>query len=480
MPALQDNPATAWSDAVRPPRPTGVLHLGLGGFHRAHQAMVFDALLRAGDPRWAVTAVGMRQTALADGVAARGGRYPVRVADAQGQAWHWVEAVRRTLVAARERDAVVRAIAEPALRWITLTVTEKGYGPELAALLVDGLRARRAAGGGGLTIASCDNLRDNGHALKRLVLKAAAELSGGGADDAPVDGAGFAPVEQPGDGLDLVAWITATCAFPNSMVDRIVPAPTLALQQQAQAELGPLADHALVTEGFWEWVIEDRLHDPADAQVLRSAGVQVVDDVRPYEDAKLRLLNGSHSALAFLGVLAGWPTVDAFVADPLARGWLQGLMREEMGPGLRRTVWPDYAQALLQRFATPALGHRTQQIATDGSQKIPQRGVPVLEARLQAGQPVPHLALAAAAWMDLWRGRAEDGTPIEVGDPLAARLRALAQACPDDPAATVRALGTLPEVWGPALPASAPWLSAVESSLRRLRSHGVRACLAAS
>jgi len=351
MPALQDNPATAWSDAVPPPQPTGVLHLGLGGFHRAHQAMVFDALLRAGDARWAVTAVGMRQTTLADGLAARGGRYPVRVADAQGQAWHWVEAVRRTLVAARERDAVVRAIAEPALRWITLTVTEKGYGPELAALLVDGLRARRAAGGGGLTIASCDNLRDNGHALKRLVLEAAAELSGGGADDAPV--------ERPSDGLDLVAWITATCAFPNSMVDRIVPAPTLALQQQAQAELGPLADHALVTEGFWEWVIEDRLHDPADAQVLRSAGVQVVDDVRPYEDAKLRLLNGSHSALAVLGVLAGWPTVDAFVADPLARGWLQGLMREELGPGLRRTDWPDYANALLQRFANPALRHRT-------------------------------------------------------------------------------------------------------------------------
>jgi fructuronate reductase len=460
-------------------QPGGVLHLGLGGFHRAHQAMVFDDLLHRGDPRWAVTAVGMRQTALADGLAARSGRYPVRVADAQGAAWHWVGAIRRTLVAARERDEVVRAIADPATRWITLTVTEKGYGPELAALLVDGLRSRQQGSLAGLTIASCDNLRDNGHALKRLVLQAATDASSAsdpsGAFDAP-------------NAHDLATWITTTCAFPNSMVDRIVPAPTPAIQQQAHAELGAQADHALVTEGFWEWVIEDRLHDREDAALLRSVGVKVVDDVRPYEDAKLRLLNGSHSALAFLGVLAGWPTVDAFVADPVARGWLQGLMHEELGPGLHRSDWPDYAQALLARFANPALGHRTQQIATDGSQKIPQRWVPVLQARLQAGQPVERLALAAAAWMRLWQGRADDASPISVSDPMAERLRALANAVsadPTDPAdpagatAIVQALGTLPEVWGGELPHNPIWLAAVSSALRRLQAHGVRACLAA-
>jgi fructuronate reductase len=464
----------------------GVLHLGLGGFHRAHQAMVFDALLRAGDARWGVTAVGMRQTVLADGLAARSGRYPVRVADAQGANWYWVGAVHRTLVAARERDEVVRTMADPALRWITLTVTEKGYGSELAVLLVDGLRARCAAGLGGLTIASCDNLRDNGHVLKRLVLEAAAEMPG--------DRDAVASVERPGADPGLVSWIAATCAFPNSMVDRIVPAPTPAIQEQAHAELGPEADHALVTEGFWEWVIEDRLHDPGDAALLSSVGVTVVDDVRPYEDAKLRLLNGSHSALAFLGVLAGWPTVDAFVADPVARVWLQGLMHEELGPGLQRSDWPAYAQALRVRFANPALGHRTPQIATDGSQKIPQRWVPVIQARLQAGQPVDRLALAAAAWMRLWQGRADDGSPISVSDPMAEHLRALASAVsaePTDPnhpthpanpagaSAIVQALGTLPEVWGGELPHNPIWLAAVSSALRRLQAHGVRACLAA-
>lgn len=451
------NPSDPSPHAATPPNPpTGVLHLGLGGFHRAHQAMVFDALLREGDARWAVTAVGMRQTALADALAARGGRYPVLVADARGQAWHWVGAIRRTLVAAREPHAVVRTIADPATRWVTLTVTEKGYGPELAALLVAGLRARREAGHGGLTLASCDNLRDNGRVLRHLLLEAA------------------------GDEPALASWMAADCAFPNSMVDRIVPAPTPEIQQRAQAALGPQADSALVTEGFWEWVIEDRLHDPSDADVLRRAGVTVVDDVRPYEDAKLRLLNGSHSALAFLGVLAGWPTVDAFVADPIARGWLQGLMHEELGPGLQRSDWPDYAQALLQRFANPALGHRTQQIATDGSQKIPQRWVPVLEARLGSGEPVTHLALAAAAWMQLWHGIADDGLPISVGDPMAERLRALAGAHAGDVAATVRAIGTLTEVWGPMLTCHETWLAKVQIALQGLRAHGVRACLAAS
>jgi fructuronate reductase len=398
-----------------------------------------------------------------------------------------VASIRRTLVAARERSEVVQAIAHPGTRWVTLTVTEKGYGPALAALLVDGLRARRDAGRGGLTIASCDNLRDNGHALKRLVLEAAAAQ--------PVGGAGDVRAGRPGDGPDLGAWIAASCAFPNSMVDRIVPAPTDAIQQQARAELGPEADHALVTEAFWEWVIEDRLQDPADAALLRSAGVTVVDDVRPYEDAKLRLLNGSHSALAFLGVLAGWPTVDAFVADPVARTWLKGLMHEELGPGLQRADWPKYAEALLQRFANPALGHRTQQIATDGSQKIPQRWAPVLAARLQAGQPVEHLALAAAAWMRLWQGVAEDGAPITVSDPMADRLRELAAGHaadpaarhpadpaakhPADPAATVRALGTLPEVWGDEPGRHEGWLVAVEAALRRLQTLGVRRCLAA-
>ena len=172
---------------------------------------------------------------------------------------------------------------------------------------------------------------------------------------------------------------------------------------------------------------------------------------------------------------------DVDLPDPVAPGWLRGLMHEELGPGLHRSDWPDYAQALLARFANPALRHRTQQIATDGSQKIPQRWVPVLQARLQAGQPVDRLALAAAAWMRLWQGRADDASPISVSDPMAERLRALAGAGsvdPADPAAIVQALGTLPEVWGAELPHNPSWLAAVEAALRRLQAHGTRACMA--
>jgi fructuronate reductase len=174
----------------------GVVHLGLGAFHRAHQALVFDHLLRNGDPRWGVLGVAMRSTDLADALALQEGLYAVKIADREGARWQIAGSLLRTCVAARERQVVVEALAAPATRWVTLTVTEKGYGESLAELMVDGLEARRAAGRSGLTIASCDNLSDNGHKLQRLCLDAASRR------------------------IDpyLAIWIETRCAFPNSMV----------------------------------------------------------------------------------------------------------------------------------------------------------------------------------------------------------------------------------------------------------------------
>lgn len=181
----------------------GVVHLGLGAFHRAHQAVIFDSLLRGGDLRCGVQGVAMRAVKLADALAGQDGLYTVRIASAQGRRWQMIGAVLATGVAAREPGRVIAAIAAPGTRWVTLNVTEKGYGAELAELLVKGLAARKAAGLGGLTIASCDNLTDNGRKLRQLCLDAAAQTDAA-----------------------LASWIASVCAFPNSMVDRIVPAAT--------------------------------------------------------------------------------------------------------------------------------------------------------------------------------------------------------------------------------------------------------------
>jgi hypothetical protein len=223
------------------------------------------------------------------------------VADAHGLKWQVCGALWRLSVAASQRPEVVQAIAQPALRWITLTVTEKGYSPELGQLLADGLRQRQAAGSSGLTVASCDNLRGNGQVLQALVLAACR--------DAP-----------------LRDWISAHCAFPCSMVDRIVPAMSAPIREQAQAALGVSDEAALGTEAFWEWVIENRFADPSDAAVLQSAGVQVTDQVPVYEDAKLRMLNGSHSAMALIGAVTGRPCISDCIEQPHIREFIARLI----------------------------------------------------------------------------------------------------------------------------------------------------------
>ena len=432
----------------------GVVHLGLGAFHRAHQALVFDALLRRGDARWGVLGVAMRNPALADALAAQDGWYAVQVASSEGVRWHLSGALWRTCVAARERSQVVQALAAPSTRWVTLTVTEKGYGPDLAALLVAGLAARRAAGLGGLTIASCDNLQHNGRKLQALCLGAA----------------------QSGS-ASLADWIASACAFPNSMVDRIVPAATAQRLAAAAEALGVADQAALGTEAFWEWVIERRFVDAADGDALAAMGVTVVDDVSPFEEAKLRMLNGSHTAMACIGAVAGWPVISDCVAQPALRQYIHGLMTLEVGPQLERADWVRYRDALLARFANPELRHSVHQIATDSSQKIPQRWPASASACLHGGRPVDRLAFAAAAWMRYLRGQDDLGAPYALNDPAGQELQALALAHADDAQASVQALGTLAAVWGAELSHEPVWLERVGHWLDRINRLGMLAAL---
>ena len=304
-------------------------------------------------------------------------------------------------------------------------------------------------------MASCDNLSGNGRQLRALCLAAAAEQPDGLAD-----------------------WIAARCAFPNSMVDRIVPAASSVTSAEAAQALGVTDQAALRTEAFWEWVIERQFVDETDAATLSAVGVQVVDEVAPFDEAKLRLLNGSHSAMACIGALAGLPVISDCIAQPAVHRLVHGLMTSELGPLLRRPDWPDYRDALLRRFANPTLQHSVHQIAMDSSQKITQRWVPSALSALQVGLPVERLAFAAACWLRYCRGVDEQGRAYALADPLADTLTTLARSAGDDLDTLVATLGCLPPVWGEALPAHPSWLPRVRHWLGRIQAEGVLASAA--
>ncbi|MBS0341449.1 MAG: mannitol dehydrogenase family protein [Proteobacteria bacterium] len=432
----------------------GVVHLGLGAFHRAHQALVYERLIADGDPRWGVVGVAMRSTQLADALASQDGLYSVQIADARSVRWRVPGALLRTCVAARERQQVIEAMAAPSARWITLTVTEKGYGPDLAALVVDGLARRREAGLPGVTVASCDNLSDNGRKLQELCMFEAL-------------------ARDPA----LGAWIESRCAFPNSMVDRIVPAATEAQHGAAALALGVHDQGALSTEAFWEWVIERRLADPSDAARLAGAGVTVVDEVKPFEDAKLRMLNGSHTALAMIGAVQGWATVADGMAIPGVRRFIHAFMTRVAMPGLARPELPAYRDALLERFANPHLHHRAHQIASDSSLKIPLRWGPALVEGLSAGREMEPLALACAAWMRYLRGEDEAGRAYAMSDPQADALKALARQHAGDAEGMVHALLSVASIWPAGCADDPRWAPRVVHWLRRIEAAGVAAAL---
>ena len=416
----------------------GVVHLGLGAFHRAHQAMVFDQLLREGDMRWGIHGVGMTQPGLVHKLRAQDGLYAVRIAGAKGIEWQVPGALWQTSVLTTERQHVLNAMSAQSTRWITLTVTEKGYTSALAQLLIDGLRLRHAAGLSGLTIASCDNLQGNGHKLKALLHATA----------------------TPAD-TELMKWADAHCAFPCSMVDRIVPAATSEVADAAQAALGLQDDCALSTETFWEWVIEDNFVDPGDAALLAHCGVRVTSQVHSYEEAKLRMLNGSHTAMALIGAVSGRAHIADCIGAEHIREFVHRLMSQEVAPHLSRTDWAEYRDALIQRFGNPYLKHSVHQIATDSSQKIPQRWPPSVLGQMGISASFEHHALAAAVFLRYTLAKDEQGQAYALNDPQADSLMAIGSKQATDPHGCVSALLAREDLWGAELVASEAWLARV-------------------
>jgi fructuronate reductase len=443
----------------------GIVHLGIGAFARAHLAAATDdAIAATGDLRWGIVGVSLRHADTRNALAPQQGLYTLaeRDADARGaprQRLRVIGCLLDLLVAPENPAAVVQAIAHADTRIVSLTITEKGYadaGPGSAvAFIVEGLAARGASGRAGVTLLSLDNLPANGAQLARRVRAAAAH-----------DGA-------------LVQWIDAHCTFPNSMVDRIVPRTTPPDVAAVSAALGLHDAWPVLAEPFFDWAVEDAF--AAGRPPWRAQQVRIVDDAAPWEQMKLRLVNGAHSQIAYLGAMAGWATVDAAVRRPELASHVTALLRDEMEPTLPPQVPADrdaYRAALLQRWRNPALAHRCQQIAMDGSQKIPQRWVRPLAERLAEAQPIERLALGVAAWCHYLRGVDEAGAAYAIDDPMADTLRALQERAhrSSDVRAEARELLSLHAVFGP-LAGHETLADAVGIWLWSLRVRGVVATL---
>lgn len=386
----------------------GIVHIGIGAFHRAHQAWYTDRAMDAGDRDWAIAGVSLRSPAVAEQMNPQNGLYTVTERSAAGESSRLVAAVHEVIVAPAARAKVINRLAAPTTRIVSLTVTEKGYcrasngALDLALagegsffpLLANALRRRRDAGRTGVTLLSCDNLADNGRVLERLMTEYLAH-------------------HDP----ELSGWFEAECTCPPSMVDRIVPATTDADRAELARRIGAIDEGAVMTEPFSQWVIEDRFAGPRPG--WEAAGAEIVADVAPYEQAKLRMLNGAHSALAYIGLARGHRFVHEAIADRALRPLIEQLMRDEAMPTIAAAPGQNlsaYADALIARFANPALQHRLIQIAMDGSQKIPQRWLETLAANQSLGRDCPVILMAIAAWIHHLHGANGKVEDPQMGD----------------------------------------------------------------
>lgn len=405
-------------------RSVGIVHLGIGAFHRAHQAFYTDL---SGD--WGICGVTQRSADVVQQLAPQDGLYTLVVRDRDQTQLRLIGAVREVVFAGADANGVVDKMAASGVSIVSTTVTEKGYhhdplsgtlqfdDPEVAAdlagraprtavgQLAAAIAARATAQAPPLTVLCCDNLPANGAFLERLVRSFLERSS------------------YPPRALE---WLEANTAFPSTMVDRITPATTAADRELVARELGVDDQGAVVAEPFTQWVIENRFVGPRPQ--WQDAGALLVPDVAPYEQLKLRVLNGSHSALAYLGGLAGYATVDAAIADPDLAAFVRSFMRDDVVPTLVSPAGVDleqYQLDVLARFANPALGYRTSQVAMDGSHKLPQRVLATIRDRRAAGGAPALAALVVAAWMrHIAEGVDDNGETFEPDDPMLDFLRA--------------------------------------------------------
>lgn len=442
----------------------GIVHIGLGAFHRAHQAVYTDMALAHAFGDWGIVGVSLRSMEIAHDMRAQDCLYSVVARDRSGDSIRVVGSIVEALAASEDGEAVLARLADPAIHVVTLTVSEKAYGIDpvsggldhahpaivndlkspaspmgVVGYLTEGLARRRATGLPPFTVLCCDNLPSNGHIVRRLVVEMAA-------------------VRDPG----LAEWISENVSFPCSMVDRIVPAATAETRARAGKLLGVEDRLSIEAETFSQWVVEDDF--VGDRPAWEAGGALFVENVEPYEKMKLRLLNGSHSLIAYLGQLQKLEFVRDVMAVPenvaLVRRHMQAAVRTlDPVPGIDLA---HYVDQLVERFANPAIAHRTQQIAMDGSQKLPQRLFQPAVDALSSGADATEFAFATAVWIAYLK-QAET-----VDDP---RAKELLGAATDEVSAGDESgsFFAIPGLFPSALQADRAWREQVNSVLKSLR-----------
>lgn len=458
-----------------------MVHLGFGAFHRAHQAVYTDILAAEHGSDWGyceVNLIGGEQQ-IAD-LKAQDTLYSVAEMSADAWTARVVGVVKNALHAQVDGlETVLAALCEPQVAIVSLTITEKGYchapatgqlmldHPLIAAdlqnphqpksapgVVVEALARRKAAGLPAFSVMSCDNMPENGHVMRNVTRAYAAAVD-----------------------RELAEWIDAHVTFPSTMVDRIVPAVTPDTLDKIERITGVRDPAGVACEPFRQWVIEDNF--VAGRPAWEKAGAELVKDVVPFEEMKLRMLNGSHSFLAYLGYLAGYTHINDCMEDENYRRAARALMLDEQAPTLKvkGVDLAGYADQLIARYSNPALQHRTWQIAMDGSQKLPQRMLDSVRWHRVHQNAFPLLALGIAGWMRYVGGVDERGNPIEVCDPLLSVIQAAVKGS-EEGAQRVTALLGIKAIFGEELPQDAVFVEAVMQAYQTLVEKGAKATVA--
>ena len=421
---------------------TGIVHFGVGGFHRSHQAMFIDRLLNLGGSQdWGICGVGVLPSddRMHNVLTSQDGLYTLVLKGTDGtEDARVIGSITEYLFAPNDPAAVIRKLADPATRIVSLSITEGGYSindstgdfdprtpdvlhdldphtvPSSAfGLITAALAQRREHGTDPFTVMSCDNIEGNGNVARKALVS-------------------FARLKDPG----LAGWISDTVAFPNSMVDRITPVTTDADRAAVTAAYGFSDAWPVVAEPFEQWVLEDKF--PAGRPPLEDAGVQLVNDVEPYELMKLRLLNASHQVMSYLGYLAGYRYVHEVCTDPLFADFVAGFMESEATPTLQPVPGIDlntYRNELIHRFSNPAVKDTLARQMVDASERIPKFVLPVVREQLRLGGPVDRAALVIAAWARVLEGTDGQGEPLDITDRRLGELRAAIRADQAEPGA---------------------------------------------
>ncbi|WP_281549052.1 mannitol dehydrogenase family protein [Kluyvera cryocrescens] len=458
-----------------------IVHLGFGAFHRAHQAVYADILAAEHGSDWGYTEVNLigGEQQIAD-LNHQDNLYTVAEMSADAWTARVVGVVKEALHAQVDGlETVLAKMCEPQVAIVSLTITEKGYchspatgqlmldHPFIAAdlqnphqpksapgVVVEALARRKAAGLPAFSVMSCDNMPENGHVMRNVVCAYARAVDAALAD-----------------------WIESHVTFPSTMVDRIVPAVTPETLDKIEQLTGVRDPAGVACEPFRQWVIEDNF--VAGRPAWEKAGAELVSDVIPFEEMKLRMLNGSHSFLAYLGYLAGYQHINDCMGDENYRRAAHDLMLKEQAPTLKvqNVDLARYADLLIARYTNPALRHRTWQIAMDGSQKLPQRMLDSVRWHLADNSSFTLLALGVAGWMRYVGGVDEQGNAIEVCDPLLPVIQA-AVAQSEEGESRVKALLAIEAIFGKDLPLNGQFVDQVINAYLSLLSKGAKATVA--